>query len=99
MIPFDLEKFKAGAVAVDEDGIEYHFICQWFRDIMEAQFISSPSGRLKNIALPISYAKEHWHMKESKWIVFREFDSEEEAIAAHYELVQNDDIDWKIKEV
>jgi hypothetical protein len=41
---------------------------------------------------------EGWHMKESKWIVYREFESEMEAKEA-MEYMDLTKLLWKIKEV
>ena len=92
MIKFDLEKFKAGAVAVDENGREHNPKDFTFRpNSMESD----------NVLLHYSHAEHYWHMKESKWIVYREFESEEEAelFAEVENSFKEGDTVWKIKEV
>ena len=90
MIKFDLEKFKAGAVAVDENGREHNPKDFTFRpNSMESD----------NVLLHYSHAEHYWHMKESKWIVYREFESEEDAIACGLLVNTQSEGDWKIKEV
>ena len=74
-IPFDLEKFKAGAVAVDPLGKEY-----LYSHSNHSHIIVKTDGNLTGASY--EFAEKHWQMKETqppKWIVFREFDSEEEA--------------------
>lgn len=77
MIPFDLEKFKAGAIAVDSFDRDVTFY--YFNDeYLGYSFIKD--GEKWNGAFLLESALKHWRMKPSpKWIVFREFDSEEEA--------------------
>jgi hypothetical protein len=78
MIPFDLEKFKQGAVAVDifDRDVTFHYVCN--DEYLGYSFIKD--GEKWNGSLPLESALKRWHMKPPpKWIVFREFDSKDEA--------------------
>ena len=76
-IPFDLEAFKQGAVAVNSFGRDVTF--NYVND-KHLGFSFIENGEKWNGAYPLESALNHWHMKpSSKWIVFREFDSEGEA--------------------
>jgi len=83
MIPFDLEKFKAGAIAVDFFGrdVTFHSVSDGYLGYSFIKDGEKWNGAFTNSrTFLLESALKHWHMKHSpKWIVFREFDSEEEA--------------------
>ena len=93
MKPFDLEAFKQGAVAVDREGddvilekiIGNRYYCKVINDDYSYPAL-------------IDDMNEFWHMKSpSKWIVFREFDTEEEAREWHNFLIKDRSNGWKIE--
>jgi hypothetical protein len=98
MKPFDLEAFKQGAVAVDEYGIYW----KMDRQVNDVLFEVVPADLSQKVSWAATRSYRDlgtlcgWYMKQEKWIVFREFDSEEAAeLFAH--MSNSFDRRWKIE--
>ena len=93
-IPFDLEKFKQGAVAVDafNRDVTFHYVNDKYLGF-------SFNGKMvkSGYAILLESALNNWHMKPPpKWIVFREFDTEKEA-KEYAEFFSLTKFIWKIE--